>query len=61
MLIAVRDGWMTSQFYADSNLPPQYQTVLISEFQNGRADKEAAYWSESFEAPEWRSQRVEKA
>lgn len=40
---------------------PQYETVFIFEFRDGRIAKETAYWSEAFEAPEWRSQWVEKA
>ncbi|MFJ4169635.1 nuclear transport factor 2 family protein [Paenarthrobacter sp. NPDC089714] len=38
---------------------PQYQTVFIFEFRDGRIAKETAYWSEAFEAPEWRSAWVE--
>ncbi len=40
---------------------PQYETVFIFEFRDGRIARETAYWSEAFEAPEWRSQWVEKA
>jgi ketosteroid isomerase-like protein len=40
---------------------PQYETVFIFEFREGRIARETAYWSEAFEAPEWRSQWVEKA
>lgn len=40
---------------------PQYETVFIFEFRDGRIAKETAYWSEAFEAPEWRAQWVEKA
>ncbi|MFK0003548.1 nuclear transport factor 2 family protein [Paenarthrobacter sp. NPDC090522] len=38
---------------------PQYQTVFIFEFRDGKIAKETAYWSEAFEAPEWRSAWVE--
>ncbi|MCM0615101.1 nuclear transport factor 2 family protein [Paenarthrobacter sp. TYUT067] len=38
---------------------PQYQTVFIFEFRDGRIARETAYWSEAFPAPEWRSQWVE--
>ncbi|MET3369206.1 UNVERIFIED_CONTAM: ketosteroid isomerase-like protein [Jeotgalibacillus campisalis] len=38
---------------------PAYETVFIFEFRDRRIAKETAYWSESFEAPEWRSQWVE--
>ena len=40
---------------------PQYETVFIFEFRDGRIAKETAYWSESFEPPDWRAQWVEKA
>ena len=40
---------------------PQYETVFIFEFRDGKISKETAYWSETFEAPEWRAQWVEKA
>ncbi|MFK0009435.1 nuclear transport factor 2 family protein [Paenarthrobacter sp. NPDC090520] len=38
---------------------PQYETVFIFEFRDGRIAKETAYWSEAFEAPEWRSAWVD--
>lgn len=38
---------------------PQYQTVFIFEFRDGRIARETACWSEAFPAPEWRSQWVE--
>ncbi|WP_364304944.1 nuclear transport factor 2 family protein [Paenarthrobacter nitroguajacolicus] len=38
---------------------PAYETVFIFEFRDGRIAKETAYWSEAFQAPEWRSQWVE--
>jgi ketosteroid isomerase-like protein len=38
---------------------PVYETVFIFEFRDGRIAKETAYWSEAFQAPEWRSQWVE--
>lgn len=40
---------------------PVYETVFIFEFQDGRIAKETAYWSEPFDAPEWRAKWVEKA
>ncbi|WP_255771444.1 nuclear transport factor 2 family protein [Pseudarthrobacter sulfonivorans] len=40
---------------------PQYETVFIFEFRDGRIAKETAYWSEAFDAPEWRAQWVQKA
>jgi ketosteroid isomerase-like protein len=40
---------------------PQYETVFIFEFRDGRITRETAYWSEAFEAPEWRARWVEKA
>lgn len=39
---------------------PKYLTVFIFEFRDGKISKETAYWSESFEAPEWRAKWVEK-
>jgi hypothetical protein len=38
---------------------PTYETVFIFEFRDGKIEKETAYWSEPFEAPEWRSAWVE--
>jgi ketosteroid isomerase-like protein len=38
---------------------PTYETVFIFEFRDGKIEKETAYWSEPFEAPEWRAQWVE--
>jgi ketosteroid isomerase-like protein len=38
---------------------PTYETVFIFEFRDGKIEKETAYWSEAFEAPEWRAQWVE--
>lgn len=38
---------------------PRYETVFIFEFQNGKIQKETAYWSEAFDAPEWRAKWVE--
>ena len=38
---------------------PVYETVFIFELSDGRIRKETAYWSEPFEAPEWRAQWVE--
>ena len=39
---------------------PQYETVFIFEFREGKIAKETAYWSEAFDAPQWRAQWVEK-
>jgi ketosteroid isomerase-like protein len=39
---------------------PVYETVFIFEFRDGRIARETAYWSESFEPPEWRAQWVER-
>lgn len=36
-----------------------YKTVFIFELKEGKIAKETAYWSESFDAPAWRSQWVE--
>ncbi|WP_024820935.1 nuclear transport factor 2 family protein [Arthrobacter sp. 31Y] len=38
---------------------PTFETVFIFEFRDGKIARETAYWSEGFEAPEWRSQWVE--
>jgi ketosteroid isomerase-like protein len=40
--------------------PSPYKAVFIFEFRDGKIAKETAYWSEPFEAPDWRSQWVEK-
>lgn len=39
---------------------PTYEAVFIFEFAGGKIAKETAYWSDSFEAPEWRAKWVEK-
>ena len=36
-----------------------YETVFIFEMGGGRIQRETAYWSDTFDAPEWRSQWVE--
>lgn len=36
-----------------------YATVFIFEFRDGKIARETAYWSEPFEAPEWRRQWVQ--
>jgi len=38
---------------------PKYETVFIFELDDGRIRKETAYWSEPFEAPDWRADWVE--
>ena len=38
---------------------PKYETVFIFELDGGRIRKETAYWSEPFEAPDWRAEWVE--
>ncbi|MGZ5353023.1 MAG: nuclear transport factor 2 family protein [Actinomycetota bacterium] len=38
---------------------PVYQTVFVFELRDGKIAKETAYWSESFDAPEWRARWVE--
>lgn len=40
---------------------PAYKTVFIFEFKDGKIARETAYWSESFDAPDWRSRWVEKS
>jgi ketosteroid isomerase-like protein len=39
---------------------PRYETVFIFELAEGKIRKETAYWSEAFDAPEWRAKWVEK-
>ena len=41
--------------------PSPYKAVFIFEFRDGKIAKETAYWSEPFEAPDWRAKWVEKA
>lgn len=40
---------------------PDYKTIFVFEFKDGKIAKETAYWSEAFEAPGWRSKWVEKS
>lgn len=39
----------------------RYETVFVFELRDGRIARETAYWSEPFEAPEWRAQWVERS
>ena len=41
--------------------PAPYKAVFIFEFRGGKIANETAYWSEPFEAPDWRAKWVEKA
>ena len=43
----------------DYGTPTIFKTVFIFEFRDGKIAKETAYWSEPFEAPEWRAKWVE--
>lgn len=38
---------------------PLYASVFVFEFRDGLIERETAYWSEPFEAPEWRAEWVE--
>lgn len=38
----------------------EYKSVFIFEFEGGKIKKETAYWSEPFDAPEWRAKWVTK-
>lgn len=40
---------------------PTYQSVFVFELRDGKIARETAYWSEPFEAPEWRAQWVTHA
>jgi ketosteroid isomerase-like protein len=39
----------------------RYESVFVFELRDGRIARETAYWSEPFEAPDWRRQWVERA
>ncbi|MBA2254771.1 MAG: hypothetical protein H0W07_06635 [Chloroflexi bacterium] len=52
-VISVRSGRSTVATAAE--LGPVYQTVFIFEFRDGKIERETAYWSQAFEAPEWRA------
>lgn len=39
---------------------PRYETVFIFEFRDGKIARETAYWSEPFDAPDWRAEWVER-
>lgn len=45
----------------DYGTPTIYNAVFIFEFREGKIAKETAYWSEPFEAPEWRAKWVERS
>jgi hypothetical protein len=38
----------------------RYESVFVFELREGRIARETAYWSEPFEAPEWRARWVER-
>lgn len=38
---------------------PVYQTVFIFELRDGKIERETAYWSETFDPPDWRAEWVE--
>ena len=40
---------------------PVFLAVFIFEFRDGRIARETAYWSEPFEAPQWRAEWVQLA
>ena len=39
---------------------PTYEAVFIFEFRDGKIEKETAYWTDTFDAPAWRAEWVEK-
>jgi len=45
----------------DYGSPVKFKTVFIFEFRDGKIAKETAYWSEPFDAPEWRAKWVERS
>lgn len=45
----------------DYGTPTIYKTVFIFEFRDGKIARETAYWSEPFEAPQWRAKWVERS
>jgi len=57
----VSDGdLVVAEAHMDYN-GPIYEAVFIFELKDGKIAKETAYWSDTFDAPEWRSKWVEKA
>lgn len=58
----VSDGdLVVAEASLDYGGPVAYKTVFIFEFRDGKIAKETAYWSEPFDAPEWRAKWVEKS
>ena len=51
------DVWVTE--YTISYLSRSTHTVSIMEFRNGKVIHETQYFADPFQAPRWRSQRVE--
>jgi ketosteroid isomerase-like protein len=39
----------------------RYESVFVFELRDGKIARETAYWSEPFDAPEWRAEWVERA
>jgi hypothetical protein len=57
-IVGINDLWVTE--YVIKYKTTVVQTVSIMEFRNGKVIHETQYFCESFEAPAWRSQWVEK-
>lgn len=53
------DDLVVAEATLDYGSATAYKSVFIFEFRDGKIAKETAYWSEPFEAPEWRAKWVE--
>jgi ketosteroid isomerase-like protein len=57
-IVGEGDLWVTEYVIIYEGHP--FYTVSIMEFQSGKVIRETQYFSESFEAPAWRAQWVER-
>lgn len=55
------DDLVVAEASLDYGTPVIYKSVFIFEMMDGKIAKETAYWSEPFEAPQWRAKWVEKS
>jgi ketosteroid isomerase-like protein len=58
--LLVSGDLVTAEATLDYGEGAVFETVFIFELRDGKTAKETAYWSQSFEAPEWRAQWVER-
>jgi ketosteroid isomerase-like protein len=58
--LLVSGDLVTAEATPDYGEAAVFETFFIFELRDGKFAKETAYWSQSFQAPEWRAQWVER-